>query len=540
VLGSPQRLERTGYRHTEAPAARPVRVRPVSNEMRPVPQRGRPLRVLVILGHPRRGSLCEALFEAFVEGAREAGCAVETVRLADMDFDPDVVAPSPADQALEPDLEEARRLIAWAEHLVFVFPNWWGMMPARLKGFLDRVLYPGFAFREDHGNYYGLLQPRTAEYLVTMDVPPLVYRWIQGAPGQKGMARATLGLCGIKTVAVTNFAPPSHTDDETRAGWLRQARERGAQLREGPRPPVRRRLHEVGRWLAAVRPQFYPMSALAYTIGALLVIGPLNVVAFLLGLVAMVGLKVATVLTNDIHDRESDARNRHYSPFNGGGRSLQEGGMTLTELWRGAGIALGASVLALVVLLFVTPAPASVLLVYAVLAILALGYTNPPLKLSHRGLGELTVAVTHGPGVLILGHVVQGGALWSGQAWFLSLVVAVAVLQAILLAGIPDRSADMAAGKMTLVVQLGNARSTRLAIAFVALSAAGAMALWLGPVPLGVYLPLIVVPHAVGLIWLMLRYLRAGAPERRIDLLLGLALLYIGWFAVVPFVELVW
>ena len=499
---------------------------------------GLALRVLVVAGHPRRKSLSVALADAYAEGAREAGCVVRILYLSEMAFDPDVTADSPAHQALEPDLAEARQCIEWAQHLVFVFPNWWGTMPAGLKGFLDRILYPGFAFREEGGHYYGMLAPRTAELLITMDVPPLVYRWIQGAPGRKAMARATLGLCGIRTVAVTTFAPPSHTDRATREGWVRQAQNLGLRLRDGPRRQVRRRLHALGRWLLAVRPQFYPMSVLAYTIGALMVAGSLDLLAFLLGLVAMVGLKVATVLTNDIHDFASDVRNRFYSPFSGGGRSLQEGGLSFGEMWRGASVALGVSALAALALLFVVPAPVVVLLVFLVLAVLALGYTVPPLKLSHRGLGELDVALTHGPGVLILGHVVQGGDVFSGHAWFLAMVIGVAVLPAILLAGIPDRTADREACKMTLVVRLGTGRSVRLAIGFLALSALGALAVALGPVPVGPALALIAIPHAAGLIWLLLRYLGKGAPERRIDLLLGLGLLYIAWFVIVPFIDM--
>lgn len=505
----------------------------------PEPGAGDAPRILVIIGHPRADSLCAGLAAAYIAGARGAGCAVEVLDLAEMHFDADVTAGSPASQPLEPDLGKARNLIDWAQHLVFVFPNWWGMMPARLKGFLDRVLYPGFAFREDDGHYYGLLAPRTAELLITMDVPPPVYRWIQGAPGQKAMTRATLGLCGLTTVAVTTFAPPSHTDLPTREGWLRQARALGASRGAGPRGPVRRRLHAVGRWLKAVRPQFYPMSALAYTLGALLIPAPLNLWAFLFGLVAMVGLKVATVLTNDIFDRESDAQNRHWSPFNGGGRSLHEGGFTVSELWRGAAVALTVSGTALLALLLVTPAPLVVGGVMLVLAVLALGYTVPPLKLSHRGLGEVVVALTHGPGVLILGYVAQGGAVQAAQPWLLASVIALAVLPAIILAGVPDRSADLDADKRTLVVRLGNAVSVRLAMVLLGVSALGAVVLAFSAVPVGAALPVIALPHAALLIWLLRRYVSEGAPERRIDLLIGLGLLYIAWFVVVPFVAMI-
>ena len=104
------------------------------------------MRILIILGHPRTGSLCGALACAFGEGAGAAGCEVETLCLGDLSFNPDVVEGSPAAQALEPDLERARALIAWADHLVLVFPNWWGTMPARLKGFLNRRARAGLRF----------------------------------------------------------------------------------------------------------------------------------------------------------------------------------------------------------------------------------------------------------------------------------------------------------------------------------------------------------------------------------------------------------
>lgn len=103
----------------------------------------------------------------------------------------------------------------------------------------------------------------------------------------------------------------------------------------------------------------------------------------------------------------------------------------------------------------------------------------------------------------------------------MGLTIAVAVLPAILLSGIPDRAADTVAAKTTLVVRLGAARTARLAQGLTLLSALLAMVLALVLAPVGLLLPLVVVPHAALQIWMLARYLRAGAPEGRIDLLLG-------------------
>ena len=134
-----------------------------------------PKRILVLDGHPGPDSLCGALAAAYAEGAIRAGHDVALLRLSDMTFDPDMGAGFDADKPLEPCLAEVQDKIAWCEHLVIVHPMWWGLMPAKLKGLLDRVLLPGFAFRYTSGKMLPdkLLQGRTAEVLVTADSP----RW---------------------------------------------------------------------------------------------------------------------------------------------------------------------------------------------------------------------------------------------------------------------------------------------------------------------------------------------------------------------------
>src|SRR5699024_8786167 len=130
------------------------------------------LNVLLILGHPRKACLCAALFEAYREGAEQAGACVKTLVLADLTFDIHVRVESPEQQEYEPDIQYARELITWAEHLVFVYPTWWGTTPALLKGFLDRIVTPGFGFRfkaPDKLAWQRLWQGKTSRTITTMD-----------------------------------------------------------------------------------------------------------------------------------------------------------------------------------------------------------------------------------------------------------------------------------------------------------------------------------------------------------------------------------
>lgn len=210
---------------------------------------GNAIKVLVIQGHPRSDSLCAALSAAYTQGTREAGADVTELLLSELDFDPNVQLPSHEQQALEPDLAHARKLVERADHLVFVYPTWWGTMPALLKGFLDRLLVPGWAFRfhRDHKRWDKLLTGRTAELITTMDTPPWVHRLFNRRPGHNAMRHATLGFCGIRTTAETVFGPVALSDGEQRAAWLKEAVDRGRELRHGVLT-LQRRFTRIGKW----------------------------------------------------------------------------------------------------------------------------------------------------------------------------------------------------------------------------------------------------------------------------------------------------
>jgi putative NADPH-quinone reductase len=186
-------------------------------------------KILVILGHSKSGSFCGALFKAFIEGAEASGSDVRKIRIGELIFDPVLWKGYDEIQELEPDLVKCQDDILWAEHIVFVYPIWWGAMPSLLKGFIDRTFIPGFSFKFRDGSQFWdkLLSGRSSQLLVTMDTPPWYYRWIYRSPGHNQMKRTVLGFCGIKVNRITEFGPIKDSSPEQREKWLNVAKKLG-------------------------------------------------------------------------------------------------------------------------------------------------------------------------------------------------------------------------------------------------------------------------------------------------------------------------
>jgi putative NADPH-quinone reductase len=115
-------------------------------------------RILLIQGHPDAlvPHLRHALAAAYAEGAQEAGHEVRAVNVAELDFPLLRSQAAWEEGPLPASLQQAQEDIRWAGHLVLFFPLWLGDMPALLKGFLEQVARPGFAFGQgSDGNPFG-------------------------------------------------------------------------------------------------------------------------------------------------------------------------------------------------------------------------------------------------------------------------------------------------------------------------------------------------------------------------------------------------
>jgi putative NADPH-quinone reductase len=192
-----------------------------------------PRRVLIIVGHPdpNPDRFCRRLAEAYAGGARAAGHELRWIDLAAIDFPMLRTSEEFKHGPLPESLRPAADAIAWAEHIVFVFPLWLGTMPALLKAFLEQTIRPGiaFAYRQDKGSGFPktLLNGRSARLIVTMGMPAFFYRiWYLGH-GVSFMRRNILNFVGIKPVRVTQFGAVEAVGAARRGRWVERMRKMG-------------------------------------------------------------------------------------------------------------------------------------------------------------------------------------------------------------------------------------------------------------------------------------------------------------------------
>lgn len=188
-------------------------------------------RILVLDGHPDPdpARYCHALADSYAHGAANAGHVVHRVNLADLAF-PDITSRTEWEAGLPPPaIQNVQDHLAWAEHVVIVYPLWLGAMPARLKALLEQAFRPSFAFGgKAVAPGQGRLKGRSARIIVTMGMPAAIYRLFYLAHSLRSLKRNILALVGIGPVRDTIIGGVETQTQAGREAWLERLRGLGA------------------------------------------------------------------------------------------------------------------------------------------------------------------------------------------------------------------------------------------------------------------------------------------------------------------------
>lgn len=161
-------------------------------------------KILIIDGHPdpKGPHFVHELADYYRQGAREGGHSVRLLRVGELRFP--LLRNHRAYLAgkVPESIRSAQKSIAWADHIVVLYPMWLGTVPAKLKGFLEQVMRPGFAFAERGPGQRPdrLLAGRTARIVVTRGMPELFDAVDRSPRSIRSVASDVLGLCGIRPV----------------------------------------------------------------------------------------------------------------------------------------------------------------------------------------------------------------------------------------------------------------------------------------------------------------------------------------------------
>lgn len=191
------------------------------------------MRALVVYCHPRQKSFTEAVMTVVLEKLAAAGAEV---RLADIYTDG--FSPALTAQELEWYEDESRNRtgiekpvedLQWCDTLIFVYPTWWYGLPAMLKGWLDRTLVPGVAFKMPCDEYPdirpGLGHITRLGVFTTCGASWWLTRLV-GAPGKRTLLRGLRYICArrCKTVFAAHYLMDSSTPQSRAAHLAKVAR----------------------------------------------------------------------------------------------------------------------------------------------------------------------------------------------------------------------------------------------------------------------------------------------------------------------------
>jgi putative NADPH-quinone reductase len=194
------------------------------------------MNILMLLAHPDPASFNHGLAHAIDEELRTRGDSVVFHDLCAEGFDPLITRKEiPQAGPITPEIERHCAEVRAADGIVIVHPNWWGQPPAILKGWMDRVLRPGVAYRFEEGDNgegvpIGLLKARTALVINTSNTPHAREQSVFGDPLERIWRDCIFHFCGVRNFHRRMFHVIVTSTPEERRVWIGEARELAAGL----------------------------------------------------------------------------------------------------------------------------------------------------------------------------------------------------------------------------------------------------------------------------------------------------------------------
>lgn len=187
------------------------------------------MKTLIVYNHPYDKSFCHAILEESIAAAKKANHSVQVIDLDKDGFNPVMTATDlkgfVTHQAQDPQAMDYIKQVQDADQLVLIFPIWWELMPALMKGFIDKVIFPGSVYEQEPNQIKmksKLTKLKHVEIITTMNTPKPLYATLYGNAIHRALVRGTFKKIGISSVHWTSFNRVKSSSPAKREKWLKQ------------------------------------------------------------------------------------------------------------------------------------------------------------------------------------------------------------------------------------------------------------------------------------------------------------------------------
>lgn len=186
------------------------------------------MKTLILYCHPWGGSYNYAILKSITKGLEKRNAQYEVIDLVLDGFNPVMTEEDLAGYNhgvfADPKVGEYQKKLNQTDELIIITPIWWGMPPAILKGFFDKVFLNNWAYTTaENGLLVGKLQHiKSCTLISTMNSPRIYYKFFLKDPLKYSLISGTLKACGIQNIKWISLANVVKQTQAKREQWLKE------------------------------------------------------------------------------------------------------------------------------------------------------------------------------------------------------------------------------------------------------------------------------------------------------------------------------
>ncbi|HDR0635569.1 NAD(P)H-dependent oxidoreductase [Pasteurella multocida] len=186
---------------------------------------------LIIFAHPNsQTSFNRAILEATLQASQQLDVHTVVRDLYTLNFNPILSweeMQAVYQEIIPAEVKFEHQLIEQANLITLVYPLWWMGFPAILKGYLDRVLSYGFAYKTENEQSVGLLGGKKMQHFITIGNNVEIYQNMGFAQSLKDcLVDGLFNYCGITDIQHELFGDIHLIDDHARHVMLQRVSEK--------------------------------------------------------------------------------------------------------------------------------------------------------------------------------------------------------------------------------------------------------------------------------------------------------------------------